>query len=233
MEPIPVTGFVCGMPSEADVLAGAISISREYPEAQVYAATYRDHSSISLPAESRVTLVSAKIEALAEELMRESVLELIAKARHLEYVEAERRRGQGTTDNPSIVPWEQLHEESKESNRQFARSVTPTLRELGAALKPLTGAAPRHDLPIPSERLEALAIGEHDRWVQSRLDRGWKRTNGPKDDDRKLHPLLVPWDELPEEEREKDRDPFRTLTRMLAAVGYEIILPEGAGSHEH
>ena len=38
----------------------------------------------------------------------------------------------------------------------------------------------------------------------------------------KRHPLLVPWDELPESEREKDRDAFRNLPQMLGLVGYEL-----------
>ena len=38
----------------------------------------------------------------------------------------------------------------------------------------------------------------------------------------RLHPLLVPWEEISEEEREKDRDAIRAIPRMLARVGYEL-----------
>ena len=51
---------------------------------------------------------------------------------------------------------------------------------------------------------------------------GWKPTNGAKDPDRKLHPTLVPWDELPEAEKEKDRDAIRGLPAMLARAGFEL-----------
>ena len=142
--------------------------------------------------------MSAKTEALASDLLTDSVVELIADSRHVEYVESERRRGVPAKDNPSMVPWDQLHHESKESNREFARSVAGTLQDLGIELKPLTGPLPNDELVLPPAQLEALAIKEHDGWMQSRLDRGWKPTVGPKDDDRKLHPLLVPWDDLPE-----------------------------------
>jgi hypothetical protein len=51
--------------------------------------------------------------------------------------------------------------------------------------------------------------------------RGWKRgeTNDPE---RRLHPSLVPWAELGEDERDEDREPVMTLPRMLALVGFEL-----------
>jgi hypothetical protein len=41
----------------------------------------------------------------------------------------------------------------------------------------------------------------------------------------RLHPDLVPWEELSESDRDKDRDVFRGLPGMLALVGYELVLP--------
>jgi hypothetical protein len=77
-------------------------------------------------------------------------------------------------------------------------------------------------LELKGEELEALARGEHDRWMRDLVRDGWRPTDGPKDPDRKLHPLLVPWDELDEVEREKDRAPMRELPVTLARAGLEI-----------
>lgn len=35
----------------------------------------------------------------------------------------------------------------------------------------------------------------------------------------------MPWEELDEAERDKDRDPFRALPVLLGKVGYEIAPP--------
>ena len=44
---------------------------------------------------------------------------------------------------------------------------------------------------------------QHDQWMQSKLDDGWVWGN-EKDGTKKTHPLLVPYEDLPREERQKD-----------------------------
>src|SRR5437588_654112 len=69
--------------------------------------------------------------------------------------------------------------------------------------------------------IEQLARMEHDRWMRDKIRDGWRY--GPKRDDAaRIHPLLVPWEELPESERDKDRNPMRELPQMLARVGLEV-----------
>ena len=66
-----------------------------------------------------------------------------------------------------------------------------------------------------------MARMEHDRWCAERRRAGW--THGTKrDNDRKLHPDLVPWDELDEEAREKDRVMVRDLPAFLAKTGLGV-----------
>jgi ryanodine receptor 2 len=71
------------------------------------------------------------------------------------------------------------------------------------------------------ELVERLAENNHDTWAQKRIDEGWRY--GPRrNDDAKEHPDLVPYDQLPESEKEYDR---RTVTEALKAVvafGYEL-----------
>ena len=50
---------------------------------------------------------------------------------------------------------------------------------------------------------------------------GW--TLGARDDKARTHPSLVPWDELPESEKEKDRDVVRAIPDLLAAAGLTIV----------
>lgn len=50
---------------------------------------------------------------------------------------------------------------------------------------------------------EAPASAQHDQWMAEKQAAGW-RYGAVKDADRKTHPSLVPYTELPESERRKD-----------------------------
>lgn len=68
---------------------------------------------------------------------------------------------------------------------------------------------------------EFLAKNTHAVWAQQRLAEGWHY--GPKRDDaRKEHPCLVPYDELPENEKEYDRRTATQVMKALMAMGYSI-----------
>ncbi|MFC1537688.1 TRAFs-binding domain-containing protein, partial [Gemmatimonadota bacterium] len=72
--------------------------------------------------------------------------------------------------------------------------------------------------------VELLARNTHDTWAQHRLAEGWRY--GPKrNDDRKEHPCLVPYDELPESEKEVDRRTALETAKALLALGYKIESP--------
>ena len=67
------------------------------------------------------------------------------------------------------------------------------------------------------EEIEQLARMEHERWMEERLANGW--TVGPKDIDKKTTPwLLVSYEELPDEEQEKDRESVRGIPEFLVKV---------------
>jgi hypothetical protein len=190
---------------------------------------YRPRSETTLTAAGvvgdRVRLVSAKVDALGQELFETSATEIMARARHEAYVAAETQLGHDVGTNASLVAWEKLPDTLKESNRSFAESVSKTIGELGAQLAPLTGAVTDLELPIPADILDALAREEHERWMAALVPDGWRPTTGVKDPVERVHPLIVPWEKLPEAEQEKDRDAFRALPRMLAMIGYRLVLP--------
>jgi ryanodine receptor 2 len=77
-------------------------------------------------------------------------------------------------------------------------------------------------LPAELETLlERLAENTHEVWARARLDEGW--TLGPKRDDAaKTHPCLVPYDALPETEKDYDRKVSRAVIEAILALGYVI-----------
>ncbi len=67
-----------------------------------------------------------------------------------------------------------------------------------------------------------LAENEHKLWMQAELETGWIYA-AQTDKEKKLKKCLVPWKDLPEEDREIDRDPVRGSSKILARAGYAIV----------
>lgn len=82
---------------------------------------------------------------------------------------------------------------------------------------------------LPPEMLalaELLAKNTHDIWAKARLEEGW--TYGPvRSDTEKTNPCLVPYEDLPEREKEYDRRINQELLAALYAMGYRVV-KEGA-----
>lgn len=69
--------------------------------------------------------------------------------------------------------------------------------------------------------IEQMAKNVHEVWAQSRIIQGWKY--GPRrDDDLKTHPCLVLYEELPEEEKQYDRDTAIGTLKLILKLGFHI-----------
>lgn len=77
---------------------------------------------------------------------------------------------------------------------------------------------------LPAELLpliEEMAKNVHEVWSQNRLNDGW--TYGPvRDDVSKRHPCLVPYEDLPESEKEYDRATSQETLKFILASGFHI-----------
>ena len=71
------------------------------------------------------------------------------------------------------------------------------------------------------ELTEEMAKNVHDVWSAGRIAQGW--TWGPKrDDEKKENPCLVPYEELPESEKEYDRNTSIETLKVILSVGFKI-----------
>ena len=68
---------------------------------------------------------------------------------------------------------------------------------------------------------EQLAKNVHEVWSANRIKEGWKYGE-ERDDLRKTHPCLVPYEELSEYEKEYDRATSRETLKLILKLGYEI-----------
>jgi class 3 adenylate cyclase len=153
---------------------------------------------------------------------RELAIEELAQGIHEFYCAKEKARGATRETNTSLRPWAELPEDLKNANRAQAADIPNKLLALGFELAPSFGSK-ASEMAITDAQVEALAIREHDRWMDDRRRHGWARSsNKTKDEARKQHPSLIPWEQLSEPEKEKDRDTVRNLPDYIEMAGFRV-----------
>ncbi|MBE6211654.1 MAG: Ryanodine receptor Ryr [Rikenellaceae bacterium] len=80
------------------------------------------------------------------------------------------------------------------------------------------------DIHLPEELnglVEQMAKNVHDVWALNRMEQGW--TYGEERSDAlKHHPCLIPYEELPEEEKMYDRESALGTLRLICKLGFKI-----------
>ena len=80
------------------------------------------------------------------------------------------------------------------------------------------------DIVLPEELLEMserIAENVHDVWSAGRIAEGW--TYGPERNDLlRETPMLIPYSELPDSEKEYDRRTAFETVKLIIKLGYEI-----------
>lgn len=125
----------------------------------------------------------------------------------------------GRKPKPFNRPWTQLPETARDANRSTADHFDIKMRAVGYRI------AMRDDGYTPTvltpDELETLARMEHERWCADRALDGWKY-HAVRDDSRKLHDCLVPYDDLAEPTKKLDRDSVLQMIVILGAEGLVI-----------
>lgn len=146
--------------------------------------------------------------------------ELIARSIHERYLANLLAPGLEYVSHESMVPWDELPEEYKESNRKQADDIINKLHAVHCTIRPMY----TWDEPLfifhPDE-VERLSVLEHVRWMRERTQKGWIYGK-ERDDAGKVHPSLVPWDQLPESEKDKDRNAVLVIPLLLQMVDLTI-----------
>lgn len=72
-----------------------------------------------------------------------------------------------------------------------------------------------------SQLTELIARNVHEVWAAGRISQGWQYGES-RNDALKLHPCLVPYEDLPEEEREYDRQTAMETLKLIQHLGWKI-----------
>lgn len=81
------------------------------------------------------------------------------------------------------------------------------------------------DVQLPEELnvlVEDMAKNVHDVWARNRIQQGWIY-GSERNDTLKHHPCLVAYEELPEMEREYDRDTAVETLKLITKLGFKIV----------
>ena len=134
-----------------------------------------------------------------------------------QFHEAYRR---GAPDHAAAsMPWEELREEHRESNRRLVMHLPAKLASSGFDLRQWIDAQRRPGglddngarlFVVPNfaadpQMLEALAELEHERWMMERRLGGWS-PGDKRDNNRRIHPDLRPYEDLSEHSKQFDRE---------------------------
>lgn len=140
------------------------------------------------------------------------------------------------------LAYERLPEAEKEANRDGVRAIPALVAALGyrivadasgsgdgagdAGAVAEAAGTPRVTA-LTDDEVERAAVLEHDRWMAFTRRRGYR--HGPtRDDEARTHPDLVPWDDLDEPTRDKDRVRVRAIPQLLATVGLRLVTDPAA-----
>lgn len=84
------------------------------------------------------------------------------------------------------------------------------------------------DITLPAELMELtekIAKNTHDVWAAGRIKEGWKYGD-KRDDANRLTPCMVEYEDLPDSEKEYDRNTSLETIKLILKLGYQILPPE-------
>jgi hypothetical protein len=211
--------FVC-LPDDAEGLMVGLALERgcPHPGVPVVVRTYDANLGALLPGRAAtddggIVLFEHLDRAIRPEQLFLGVTEVLARAVHDTYVRQRRAAGDTPDTNPSIVAWDDLPADKKESNFGLAECIPEYLVAVGCQIGPL--ADPGAELfEFEADEVELIGRLEHLRW--RRQHRSDRCVGSARDHDD------VSWQQLPEGRKEIDRTFARRIPALLATVGYQV-----------
>lgn len=154
----------------------------------------------------QVLLVDADYLLHTAGALRYGYIELMAQLIHADYIAKERRRGTLSETKPTHRDWSDLDEATRDQNRSQAAFFLESLPSSGRRLDEVGAGTPA---PYSHDEVERFARQEHLRWIRAQQDR--------------THTSLVPWEQLTEADKDRDRETIVRRPALAALLGLEIV----------
>ena len=136
--------------------------------------------------------------------------ERIARLVHEDYI-----RAYPDPDDPARLPWPELSAFYRESNVRQVLTVLGSAVAVGRSW----GASAETASPPSDDQLDEMARREHESWLEHHQRNGWT-LGTTRDRVAKKHPDLLPWDQLSDESRAKNRKGVVESLALLETLGY-------------
>ncbi|NMC37786.1 MAG: SpoIIE family protein phosphatase [Bacteroidales bacterium] len=127
----------------------------------------------------------------------------------------------GDPGSDSLHEFDYLSDDIKFSNIDNAYHIPTKLLSIGYKIKPVTSGHTALALHLSRDEIETMAVVEHLRWCWDKRLHGWV-PGKVRNNEKKTHPGLVPYEKLAEAEKEKDRELVRLIPALLKDIGYEV-----------
>lgn len=145
-------------------------------------------------------------------------LEKMAKAIHELYNEKQLERN---PDKPLKYPsFDTLPDSLKYSNLRQAMDIPEKLQKVGCVMRPKGESEGRVE-QISEDSIEYLAEMEHESWIEERVKTGWVLGDAVNAE-AKTTPYLIPYEKLPKEIKQLDRDIILNIPNVLKRIGMAI-----------
>jgi voltage-gated potassium channel Kch len=232
----PAVVFVC-LPDNDDALSAGLAAAHSLTtrsgrvviclhEPSPFGAVLTGQRTVLDDEQGRLAVFGVIEEGCVPGRIREDLHDQLARAIHQAYLNHCAAQGDSPQRNPSMRPWAGLPDDLKQANLAQAADISRKLRTIDCAIVPESAAA--REFAFTTAEIEQLGEQEHERWMQERQAQGY--LPGP-DRAARQHPDLVPWADLNENARNKDRNAIREIPSILQQAGFQIIrLPPAAGA---
>ncbi len=161
-------------------------------------------------------------ETYTAEALFEMKIDRLAQIIHNEYYSKLKAEGNLNPAKELHREWDYLPEDSKMQFRLQADHIWVKLRSINAKTVFSLKEGEEYNFESDPEIVETLSRIEHNRWATQMILNGWKYGT-VRDDKKKIHPDLIPYADLPEEVKQKNRDIILNIRNLLKQMELKII----------
>ncbi len=173
-----------------------------------------DMNKINLPEHEPIEYFECLDETISIDVVVNEALDALARTLHNAYLNTQLANGASPRGNASLISWSELPVHKKKANQHAAAHMDVKLRIANCVALPVDAPEPEAVFPPDDLMMELLAQLEHRRWMADKHLAGYSYGE-QRDEDRMLHPDLIPWEQLTEADKEKDRANIRQIPRLL------------------